>query len=121
VRFLTESLTRIAGGEGADTVLDVKIEDGSRRSRASRLTIANRQLVVSWVTTAKMPIVDGGLGLKLDDAFYKAEKLFKMKYETIRHEYNNNKEMREIYFEWFHLPKQIKSRTEAQFPDCLPE
>ena len=27
-----------------------------------------------------MPIVDGGLGLKLEDAFYEAKKLFRMKY-----------------------------------------
>ena len=68
-----------------------------------------------------MPEEEGGLGLKLEDAFYAAKKLFKMKYEIIRHEYNNNREMREVDFEWFHLPKYIKSRSEAQFPARLSE
>jgi hypothetical protein len=121
VSFLIESLTKIAGGEDADSVLGVKIKNGGRRSRASRLTIAQRQLLVAWVTTATMSKEEGGLGFNLDDAFYEAVEHFNFTYETIRHEYNNNREMREIDFEWFHLPKQIKSRPEAQFPDCLPE
>jgi len=121
VSFLIGSLKRISNGEDADYVLGVKIANGSRRSRAARHTIGKRQLAVSWIRTAKMPIVDGGLGLKLEDAVYEAKKLFKMKYETIRHEYCNNSEMREIDFEWFHLPKYIKSYTEAQFPALLSE
>ena len=121
VSFLIESLTRIAGGAGADSVLGVKITNGCRRSRASRLKIARRQLIVSWITTAKMPEEEGGLGLKLDDALYEAEELFKIQYDVISHEYNNNREMRDTDFEWFHLPKYIKSRSEAQFPVCLSE
>jgi hypothetical protein len=121
VRFLIESLTRIAAGEGADFVLGVKIKNGGRRSLASRLTIAQRQLIVAWVTTASMSKEEGGLGLKLDDAFYEAAELFNFTYETIRHEYNNNREMRQVDFELFRLPKQIKSHSQAQFPDCPSE
>ena len=119
--FLTESLAKIAGGERADSVLGVKIKNGVRRSRNSRLKIARRQMIVSWVTTATISEEEGGLGLKLDDAFYEASEHFNYTYETIRHEYNNNSEMREIDFEWFHLPKHIKSRSEAQLPDCPSE
>ena len=108
VSFLTESLAKIAGGERADSVLGVEIKNGVQRSRNSRLKIAQRQMIVSWVATAIMSREEGGLGLKLDDAFYEASEHFNYTYETIRHEYNNNKEMREIYFEWFRLPKQIK-------------
>ena len=70
--FLSDALIRIADGEDAKTVLNIKAKRGERSSKSSheaqKNSNINQRLALSWIATAKAPEVNGGLGLTLEEA-----------------------------------------------------
>jgi hypothetical protein len=70
--FLSGALIRIADGEDAKTVLNIKAKRGERSSKSSHEAQKNsekrRIFALGWIAKAKAPEVKGGLGLTLEEA-----------------------------------------------------
>ncbi|WP_035515007.1 hypothetical protein [Pseudohaliea rubra] len=86
-QFLADALEKIADGESAEEVLDVKARRGERKSaaiqKANKKSSLRRQHALAWMQAAKTPEDEGGLGMALEEAAHEVSKYFPFSAETL--------------------------------------